>query len=492
MSQRVTIVGGGLAGSECALQLALRGVEVTLVEQKPNQRTPAQSGAGLAELVCSNSFRGAALGNAVGLLKEEMRRAGSAVIAVGDVTQVPAGGAMAVDREFFGAVMTALVLAEPAITVRCEEITAVPDARPLVLATGPLTGDRLAKDLAGRVGGQHLAYYDAIAPVVATDSIDFGKIFRASRYDKGGDDAYLNCPLDENQYHAFVRAVIDADTVAPHDFEEVRHFEGCLPLEVMAKRGPLTLAYGPMKPVGLRDPKTGQRPFAVVQLRQEDAAATAYNLVGFQSRMKHGDQQRVLRMIPGLENAEFMRLGTVHRNTFVNAPEILGDDLSLRADPGVFLAGQITGVEGYVESAAIGLLLGIRLAAQLGGALPSWPGPTTAMGALVGHLRRARHDFQPSNVVWAMFPPCDPPKADEGSGRRPRKIPKRARHEAMAARALEDLGPWLAAAAAESIRERLSPRVAAALAAPVASLGDRSTGPVGGVRRNLTSSEVER
>ncbi len=432
---RVMVVGAGLAGSECAWQLAQRGVEVELVEQKPLRRTPAQQHDFFAELVCSNSFRGAALSNAVGLLKEEMRRAGSLVMQAGEAARVPAGGAFAVDRVRFGAEVTERLRAHRNITVVAREVESIPDVDvPVVLATGPLTGDALAADLAATIGQSHLAYYDAIAPVVTAESIDWGVVFRASRYGKGDDAAYGNCPLDEAQYHAFVKAVLDAEKTTPRDFEDVRYFEGCLPLEVMAERGPLTLAYGPMKPVGLVDPRTGEQPFAVVQLRQENLAATAYNLVGFQTRMKWPEQRRVLRMIPGLEHAEFERFGSVHRNTFVRAPEVLDRDLALRSRPGVYLAGQITGVEGYVESAACGLILGARLGEGLRGKMPPPPPPTTALGALLTHLQTPREDFQPSNVVWAHFPPLE--------GRKIRK--KRLRREKMAERALRDLGGWLA------------------------------------------------
>jgi methylenetetrahydrofolate--tRNA-(uracil-5-)-methyltransferase len=443
MSAEVTIVGGGLAGCECAWQLAQRGVSVVLVEQKPHKRTPAQHGDGLAELVCSNSFRGEALQNAVGLLKEEMRRAGSLVMAAGEVARVPAGGAFGVDRERFSREVTQRIEAHMRIRVEHREVTGIPDARPVVLATGPLTGEALAGDLARTVGADHLAYYDAIAPIVDAESIDWGKVFKASRYDKGGDDAYVNCPLDRDQYEAFVRAVIEAEKVAPHDFEDVRYFEGCLPLEVMAERGPQTLAFGPMKPVGLTDPRTGKRPYAVVQLRPEDDPPTAYNMVGFQTRMKWPEQKRVFAMIPGLEGAEYLRYGSVHRNTFVRSPVVLDDDLSLRAAPGVHVAGQVSGVEGYVESAACGLSLGVLLAARLQGRAVPRPPATTALGALLGHLRRPNKDFQPSNVVWSMFPPL------QGGGRR---LKKRDRHAAMAERALADLEPWLDAAGARLVR----------------------------------------
>jgi methylenetetrahydrofolate--tRNA-(uracil-5-)-methyltransferase len=432
MTFEVTVVGAGLAGTECAFQLAERGVSVRLIEQKPLARTPAQHGDGLAELVCSNSFRGASLSNAVGLLKEELWRAGSLVLAVGDATRVPAGGAMAVDRERFSAEMTRRISAHPRIERVSEVVLQLPAARPLVLATGPLTGDALAADLARAVGAGHLAYYDSIAPIIASDSITWERVFRASRYDKGGDDAYVNCPLDREQYEAFVAALLAAEKVAPHAFEEPRYFEGCLPIEVMAERGVQTLAFGPMKPVGLTDPRTGRRPYAVVQLRCEDVGATAYNLVGFQTRMNQADQRRVFGMIPGLEQARFERFGSVHRNTFIDAPHALGDDLALRELPDVYVAGQLSGVEGYVESAACGLCIGLLLAARAKGETFAPPPPSTALGALLGHLRKETSNFQPSNVVFSMFPPY------EG-----RRLGKRDRHLALAERALTDLDPWL-------------------------------------------------
>ena len=433
MNPDVTIVGAGLAGSECAFQLAERGLSVRLVEQKPIARTPAQNSDQLAELVCSNSFRGAALSNAVGLLKEEMRRAGSLVIQVGDLCRVPAGGALAVDREHFSAEMTRRIREHASIEVVAEQVLRLPDSRPLVIATGPLTGDALASDLARLIGAEHLAYYDSIAPIIAADSIDWSQVFRASRYDKGGDDAYVNCPLDREQYNAFVAALCAAQKVAPRAFEDVRYFEGCLPLEVMAERGERTLAFGPMKPVGLRDPRTGKRPYAVVQLRQEDAAATAYNIVGFQTRMTQPEQKRVFGMIPGLAQARYERFGTVHRNTFVNAPQVLRAGFELRNAPGVYLAGQIGGVEGYVESAASGLCLGLQLAARLLGQEVYAPPRGSALGSLLSHLSRDEPGFQPSNVVWSMFP------AYEGA-----RLGKRDRHLALAERALDELDPWLA------------------------------------------------
>lgn len=433
----VTIVGAGLAGCEAAYQLASRGYQVRLSEMKPEKRTPAQCGDGLAELVCSNSLRGAAISNAVGLLKEELRLAGSVVMRCALETRVPAGGALAVDRERFSAMMTALIHQHERIELIPGEITRIPDERPTILATGPLTSDALASDIARIVGAEHLAYYDAIAPIVSADSIDHNIVWRQSRYDKGGAD-YLNCPFDEQQYTDFVQAMIDAEKVEAHDFEDVRYFEGCLPCEVMAARGKDTLTYGPMKPVGLTDPRTGRRPHAVLQLRAEDAAATAFNLVGFQSRMKWPEQQRVFRMIPGLEKAEFLRMGAVHRNTFVNAPALLDDHMQLTAMPGVYVAGQMAGVEGYVESAAAGLICSIMLAQSLNDETVTPPPETTALGGILTHLKRShpKQGYQPSNITWAHIPPLE---------KQERRMKKRQRYEKMADRAIDDLAPWLEA-----------------------------------------------
>jgi len=432
----VTVVGAGLAGCEVALCLAGRGTRVRLLEQKPRARTPAQSSDGLAELVCSNSLRGAALTNAVGLLKEEMRRLGSFTIRAADRCRVPAGGALAVDREQFSSTLTRWVREHPNIELVCEVVEELPEARPLVIATGPLTSDGLARALADRLGQQAIAYYDAIAPIVAADSIDWSRVFRGSRWDKGdteGDrSAYVNCPLDAPQYAAFVEALLAAEKVAPRSFEQVRYFEGCLPIEVMAERGEQTLSFGPMKPVGLVDPRTGRRPHAVVQLRQEDAAATAYNLVGFQTRLTRPAQATIFRQIPGLERAEFLRWGAVHRNTFIDAPRHLDASLQLRCDPGVYLAGQITGVEGYVESAASGWLCAHFLATSMRGGKPNPPPRTTAHGGLLRHLAREERPFQPSNINFSLLAPW------EGS-----RLKKRARYQAMADRALEDLQRWL-------------------------------------------------
>jgi methylenetetrahydrofolate--tRNA-(uracil-5-)-methyltransferase len=439
---RVTVVGAGLAGCEAAWQLAERGLDVLLLEQKPLARTPAQTSDAFCELVCSNSLRGADVYfNAVGLLKEELRRAGSLILQSADATRVPAGGALAVDREAFSARITARLRAHPRVTIQARVVESIPEG-PVILATGPLTADALAADLARVVGREHLAYYDAISPIISADSIDWDRVFKQSRYDKGtedGDDAaYVNCPFDEAQYRAFVAAVIGAAKVEPRGFEQVRYFEGCLPIEVMASRGEMTLAFGPMKPVGLVDPRTGQRPFAVVQLRPEDGAATAYNLVGFQTRMTWPEQARVFRTIAGLEQAEFYRYGSVHRNTFVDAPRVLDGVMQLRQRPGVYLAGQITGVEGYVESCAAGFVCSVMLAQSLLGHPVSPPPPATALGGVLTHLARGApeaKDYQPSNVTWAWLPPHEN-----------RRLKKRDRYEAMARRALEALAGWLDAA----------------------------------------------
>ncbi|MGA2449024.1 MAG: methylenetetrahydrofolate--tRNA-(uracil(54)-C(5))-methyltransferase (FADH(2)-oxidizing) TrmFO [Polyangiaceae bacterium] len=436
----VLVVGAGLAGCEAAFQLAKRGILVRLIDQKPCARTPAQTSDDVCELVCSNSLRSASLTNAVGLLKEELRRVGSLVIAAADATRVPAGGALAVDRRAFSEQIRTRLGALANIRLESAVVEAVPEASsecPVVLATGPLTGAALAADLERIVGAAHLAYYDAIAPVVSEDSIDWERVFRQSRYGKGAegqdDQAYVNCPLDEAQYRAFVADLLGAEKVEPRAFEDVRYFEGCLPIEVMAARGEMTLAFGPMKPVGLIDPRTGRRPFAVVQLRAEDADATAYNLVGFQTRMKQADQARVLRTIPGLGHAEFHRYGSVHRNTFVDAPRVLDSRFQLRARSHVYLAGQITGVEGYVESAASGFVCGRLLAQTLLGEASNPPPSTTALGGVLTHLGRPSDDFQPSNVTWSWLPPC----AD-------RRLRKRDRVQALAERALEDLAAWAA------------------------------------------------
>jgi methylenetetrahydrofolate--tRNA-(uracil-5-)-methyltransferase len=438
MSVRVTVVGAGLAGSEAAWTLARAGIDVDLVEMKPGRRSPVQRLDGFAELVCSNSLRSDDPHNAVGLLHEEMRRAGSVILSCADESRVPAGGALAVDREDFSARITARLSAHTRIHVDRREVTELPGGPGLaVVATGPLTGDALAAALASVVG-PGMAFYDAIAPVVTDESVDRSLAFAASRWGKGEGDDYLNLPLDEAGYRAFVAALVAGEKVAPRGFEEPRYFEGCLPIEVMAERGLDVLRYGPMKPVGLTDPRTGRWPHAVVQLRREDVAGTAWNLVGFQTRLTWPEQQRIFRkFLPGLGAAEFQRLGQVHRNTFVDSPRVLSPDQSLRAMPHLFLAGQITGVEGYVESAASGLLAGRAIVDRLARRDFRPPPGTTALGALHRHVTGAAHpeglEFQPSNVVFALFPPL------EGRHRG-----KAARKGAYAERARHDLEEWIA------------------------------------------------
>ena len=400
----VTIIGGGLAGCEAAWQLARRGIAVRLYEMRPVCSTAAHHTDRLGELVCSNSFRSASLDTAVGLLKEEMRALGSAVMQVADRTAVPAGSALAVDRELFAAQLTELIAQRPEITVIREELRALPDGLSIV-ASGPLTSPALARCLQELFGETYLYFYDAIAPVVSAESIDRTVVFPASRYGKGGED-YLNCPLSREEYYRFVDAVLHAQTTPTKDFERCIYFEGCMPIEEMARRGPDTLAFGPMRPVGLLDPRTGRRPFAVVQLRQDNHEATLYNMVGFQTKMLYAEQRRVLRMIPGLEHAEFVRLGSLHRNTFINSPRLLLPTLQVIARKQTFIAGQLVGVEGYVESAAAGLLAAINVARLRAGAPCLVPPATTALGALTHYITdRRRRDFQPMNANYGLFPP---------------------------------------------------------------------------------------
>ena len=404
----VTVVGGGLAGSEAAWQLAEAGLRVALVEMRPVRPTPVHTSDRLAELVCSNSLRGDDLANAVGLLKREMEVLDSLVIRAARAAAVPAGSALAVDRQRFADAITDAVIGHPRVAVERREVTVLPDG-PAILATGPLTSPALHSTLEALLGEGALAFYDAIAPIVAADSLDRVRLFEASRYDKGGDD-YLNSPLDRPAYEAFVAELLAADKVPFKDFEaaDLRYFEGCLPIEVMAERGVDTLRHGPMKPVGLVDPATGRRPWAVVQLRQDDLAAEHWNLVGFQTKLTQAEQKRVLRTLPGLERARFVRFGMIHRNTFINAPAHLDDRLRLIARPDLRLAGQVTGVEGYVESAATGLLAARLLAAELAGAEPPPPPAESALGGLVRHLSgRAPEGFQPSNITWGLIP-CPP------------------------------------------------------------------------------------
>lgn len=426
----VTIIGAGLSGCEAAWQAAERGLPVRLYEMKPRRYSPAHQLEGLAELVCSNSLRGADLGNAVGLLKEELRRCGSLIMQAADATRVPAGGALAVDRELFSAWITERISSHPNITLIREELTSLPPEGPVIIATGPLTSDALAEELS-RLVGERLYFYDAIAPIVTVESLDMSKIYAASRYGKGDPDDYLNCPLDQEQYTAFIAVLQAAEKVAPREFEKVVHFDGCMPIEEMAARGDDTLRFGPMKPVGLPHPATGKDPWAVVQLRAENNEKTLYNLVGFQTKMTWPEQRRVLRMIPGLEQAEFVRLGVMHRNTFINAPALLLPTQQLKSDPRIMFAGQITGVEGYVESAGSGFLAGLTVAALAAGAQPELPPRETALGALLHHITNAdvRH-FQPMNVNYGLFTALES------------RVKKKDRKLLLAERALAVLDGW--------------------------------------------------
>jgi methylenetetrahydrofolate--tRNA-(uracil-5-)-methyltransferase len=459
MTDRVHIIGGGLAGSEAAWQLVQTGVPVTLHEMRPIQQTEAHKTDALAELVCSNSFRSDEWEtNAVGLLHEEMRRAGSLIMAAADTNKLPAGGALAVDREGFACAVTAALAAHPLIEINRGEIAGLPPAawNSVIVATGPLTSPALARAVQSLTGETELAFFDAIAPIVHFESIDMDVCWRQSRYDKagpGGSGAdYINCPLDKDQYEAFIDALLAAEKTAFKDFESTPYFEGCLPIEVMAERGRDTLRYGPMKPVGLTDPhRPGVKPHAVVQLRQDNALGTLWNMVGFQTKLRHGEQVRVFRMIPGLERAEFARLGGLHRNTFLNSPKLLDASLRLKADSRLRFAGQITGVEGYVESAAIGLLAGRFAAAERQGVSVSPPPPTTALGALLVHITGGHlstegdaRSFQPMNVNFGLFPPISVPRQPRGKGPKSGKSFERKR--AMAARALADLERWLSGA----------------------------------------------
>jgi methylenetetrahydrofolate--tRNA-(uracil-5-)-methyltransferase len=434
----IHIIGGGLAGSEAAWQAARAGVPVVLHEMRPRRMTEAHQGAGLAELVCSNSLRSDdANRNAIGLLHEEMRRCGSLILAAADQCKVPAGGALAVDRVGFSEAVEAALAAEPLVEIRREEVEGLPPGEwdEVIVATGPLTSASLADALAVLTGEDSLAFFDALAPIIYRETIDFSQAWLQSRYDKGDGADYINCPLDPEQYQAFVGALLAGETIEFRDWEKsTPYFDGCLPVEIMAARGPDTLRWGPMKPVGLTDPRTGKRPHAVVQLRQDNAAATLYNIVGFQTKLRHAGQKRVFRLIPGLEHAEFARLGGLHRNTFINSPRLLDAKLRLKALPRLRFAGQITGVEGYVESAAIGLLAGRFAAAARRGGECVPPPATTALGALLHHITRAAgtRDFQPMNVNFGLFPPLSP-----DPGRHADRKPL------IASRALADLGAWL-------------------------------------------------
>jgi methylenetetrahydrofolate--tRNA-(uracil-5-)-methyltransferase len=455
MTSPVHVVGGGLAGSEAAWQLASRGVPVVLHEMRPVRTTDAHATSDLAELVCSNSLRSDdAETNAVGLLHAELRLGASIVMRAADANQVPAGSALAVDRNGFAAAITRELGAHPLVEIRREEVAGLPPASwdSVILATGPLTSPALAEAIGTLTGQDSLAFFDAIAPIVHRDSIDFDVAWMQSRWDKPGPSgdraAYVNCPMEKDEYRAFVAALLDGEKTEFKEWERnTPYFEGCLPIEVMAARGPDTLRFGPMKPVGLVDPRSGRRPYAVVQLRQDNALGTLYNIVGFQTKLKHAEQVRVFRGIPGLGRAEFARLGGLHRNTFINSPRLLDASLRLRAQPRLRFAGQVTGVEGYVESAAIGMLAGIFAAAERVGREPPQPPPTTALGALLGHVTGGADSasFQPMNCNFGLFPPL-PEDSDVDAKGRPR-IRGTDRRKLVTARALRDVGTWFSAGA---------------------------------------------
>lgn len=425
MSDELIIIGGGLAGSEAAWQAAKRGVKVRLYEMRPQKMTEAHASSNLGELVCSNSLRSNDPHSAPGLLKNELSIAGSIIIEAAEATTVPAGSALAVDRTLFAEYITRKLSEDPHITIIREEVKTLPETI-AVIATGPLTSQSMTDALSGLTGEGYLYFYDAIAPIIDADSIDRNKVYAMSRYGKGGDD-YINCPMSKEEYEQFYQQIVDSEKVNPKGFEEKRVFEGCMPIEVMASRGVDTMRYGPMKPVGLPDPKTGKDPYAVAQLRTENRETTAYNMVGFQTRLTWPEQKRVFSMIPGLEHADFLRYGSIHRNTFINAPALLNKDLSFKQQPKLFLAGQITGVEGYVESTAMGLIAGVNAALRMQGKeLPAVP-PASAHGALISHITESESKhFQPSNINFGLFP------ASEGLARIRDKKLKRAKTAELA------------------------------------------------------------
>lgn len=433
----LTVVGGGLAGSEAAWQAAGRGLRVILYEMRPGSNTPAHVTDRLAELVCSNSLGSNLPDRAPGLLKDELRRLGSLVVACADATAVPAGGALAVDREAFAALVTERVVAHPRIELRRQEVTSIPGEGLVIIATGPLTAPTLADQIATLTGSQHLYFYDAMAPIVSAESVDMSIAFRASRYGEAEEEGdYLNCPMNQVEYEHFVEALLAAETIPLREFEreDPRFFEACLPVEELARRGPRALAFGPLKPVGLTDPRTGRRPYAVVQLRQDNQAATLYNMVGFQTNLKWGEQERVFRLIPGLAGAEFVRYGQMHRNTYVSAPALLKPTLQLRERPDLFFAGQIAGTEGYIGSVASGLVAGVNAARLAARQEPVAPPPETMIGALCHYVSGANPEgFQPMKANFGLLPPLDPPVRN-----------KRARYAAYARRALETLERFVA------------------------------------------------
>ncbi|HGZ5656834.1 TPA: FADH(2)-oxidizing methylenetetrahydrofolate--tRNA-(uracil(54)-C(5))-methyltransferase TrmFO [Staphylococcus aureus] len=428
MTQTVNVIGAGLAGSEAAYQLAERGIKVNLIEMRPVKQTPAHHTDKFAELVCSNSLRGNALTNGVGVLKEEMRRLNSIIIEAADKARVPAGGALAVDRHDFSGYITETLKNHENITVINEEINAIPDGY-TIIATGPLTTETLAQEIVDITGKDQLYFYDAAAPIIEKESIDMDKVYLKSRYDKG-EAAYLNCPMTEDEFNRFYDAVLEAEVAPVNSFEKEKHFEGCMPFEVMAERGRKTLLFGPMKPVGLEDPKTGKRPYAVVQLRQDDAAGTLYNIVGFQTHLKWGAQKEVIKLIPGLENVDIVRYGVMHRNTFINSPDVLNEKYELISQPNIQFAGQMTGVEGYVESAASGLVAGINLAHKILGKGEVVFPRETMIGSMAYYISHAKNNknFQPMNANFGLLPSLETRIKD-----------KKERYEAQANRALDYL-----------------------------------------------------
>jgi methylenetetrahydrofolate--tRNA-(uracil-5-)-methyltransferase len=432
MRDDIVIIGGGLAGSEAAWQAANRGAKVTLYEMRPKEMTKAHKTGGLAELVCSNSLGSADPLNAPGILKEEMRRLGSLIIASAEQARVPAGSALAVDRDQFSLKITQALESHPNVRILHEEITEIPTDCLCIIATGPLTSDKLSAAIRAVTQSHHLYFFDAISPIIDAESINMDIVFAASRYDKGGAD-YLNCPMDDAQYNAFYDALMAAEKVQPKEFEKTPYFEACIPIEVMAERGRQTMLFGPLKPVGLEDPRTGKRPTAVIQLRTENVHRTCYNMVGFQTKLTYPEQKRVFRMIPGLEQAEFLRYGSLHRNTFINSPQLLLNTLQFKSRGTMFFAGQLVGVEGYTESAAMGGFAGINAARALAGLPLVTPTATTAHGCLVGHVASSdpKH-FQPMNTNYGLFPPLAQPTRD-----------KEKKRQLIAQRAREDFERWM-------------------------------------------------
>jgi len=432
MGNAVRIIGAGLAGSEAAWQCARRGVEVQLCEMRPVRSTPAHQTADFAELVCSNSLKSDTENTAPWLLKEEMRRAGSLLMGIARECAVPAGHALAVDRATFAAQVTKAISRQPLITIRREEVTRIEENRFTIIATGPLTSAALSQEIARLSGASHLYFYDSISPIAEADSIDMSKVYLAARYDKGSTD-YINCPMSPEEYGRFYDALLAAQSVEEREWEKLNYFEGCLPIEEIARRGRDTLRFGPMKPVGLKDPRTGRMPYAVVQLRQENLRADSYNLVGFQNHLKFGEQARVLRLIPGLENARFLRYGQIHRNTYINAPALLSETLQMKEHPRVLFAGQICGVEGYVESIATGLLAGIHTASMVAGTEPVPPPRATAFGSLTHYITHAdARKFQPANITFDLLPALGENVRD-----------RHERHRRQCELALQELAGWL-------------------------------------------------